>query len=84
MDYDPYKVHKKMSNSDEFDNHTLATASTSAATSSYSMTDDVSEASDIGMEDITSPRDYAVDATPYTGHSFTAGKETFTIDTRYT
>ena len=83
MDHDPYKVHKKLSNSDEFDNHTLATASTSAATSSYSMTDDVSEASDIGMEDLTSPRNFAVDVTPYTGHSFTAGKETFTIDTRY-
>lgn len=87
MDHDPYNVQKKMSNSDEFDNHTLSTASTSAATSSYSMTDDASEASEIGMEVSMSPREFvnedAVDATPFTGHSFTAGKETFNIDTRY-
>jgi tRNA A-37 threonylcarbamoyl transferase component Bud32 len=86
-DHDPYNVQKKMSNSDEFDNHTLSTASTSAATSSYSMTDDASEASEIGMEVSMSPREFvnedAVDATPFTHHSFTAGKEIFSIDTRY-
>ena len=87
MENDPYKVQKKMSNSDEFDNHTLATASTSAATSSYSMTDDVSEASELGMEVTMSLRDFAIEdavsSTPYVGHSFKAGKETFTVDTRY-
>mmetsp|Transcript_29069 Transcript_29069/g.48028 ORF Transcript_29069/g.48028 Transcript_29069/m.48028 type:complete len:545 (+) Transcript_29069:643-2277(+) len=39
---------------DDMDVHTLATASTSAATSSYSMTDDASDASEVGMEVVMS------------------------------
>lgn len=70
---------------DENDIHTLGTASTTAASASYSMTDDTSETSE-GMEIVMPETDETIKdnaAIPYTTHSFKAGKETFTIDTRY-
>jgi hypothetical protein len=84
--------HKPSSGSnDEMDVHTLATASTAAATTSYSMTDDASEASEVGMEVIMSSKhsglEHHVSSTykqaQYATHTFKAGKETFTLDERY-
>mmetsp|Transcript_18451 Transcript_18451/g.27342 ORF Transcript_18451/g.27342 Transcript_18451/m.27342 type:complete len:472 (-) Transcript_18451:170-1585(-) len=74
-----YKQGMKAPSNDETDIHTLGTASTAAASASYSMTDDTSETSE-GMEIVMPETD---DTSPYTTHSFNAGKETFTIDTRY-
>lgn len=73
---------KMGASNDEMDMHTLATASTSAATMSGSygsMADDASEVSEAGME-VVMASDEAEEVS-YT--SFKAGKETFTIDTRY-
>jgi mitogen-activated protein kinase 1/3 len=68
------------SSNDEMDMHTLATASTSAATLSYgSMADDASEVSEAGMEVVMASEE----SEQVTFTSFKAGKETFTIDTRY-
>jgi hypothetical protein len=93
--YHPQKPHSKHvsggNSHDEMDMHTLGTASTSAATTSYSMTDDASEASESGMEVImtcvgessfTTPT-VTRSTTAVTMHSFKAGKETFTIPDRY-
>lgn len=74
--YNPQKISHKGISHDEMDVHTLGTASTAAATSSYSMTDDASYASEAGMEVVISDRLCPT-------YSFKAGKETFTIDTRY-
>jgi mitogen-activated protein kinase 1/3 len=83
MNYDDvYNSNKvasqKGASHDELDIHTLATSSTTAATSSCSMADDASYASEIGMEVVMASSDRS-----YATHSFKAGKETFTIDTRY-
>lgn len=73
---------------DEQDHHTLATASTTAATISYS-TDysPSSEASEAGMEIVMSAKDtVSGDEGPrpiYSYHSFKAGSHTFTVDARY-
>lgn len=77
--YNPQKISQNRSSHDEMDVHTLGTASTMAATSSYSMADDASYASEIGMEVVMSGTER-----PCELHSFKAGKETFTIDKRYT
>jgi mitogen-activated protein kinase 1/3 len=77
---------------DDHDHHTLATASTTAATISYS-TDysPSSEASEAGMEIVISSKDAmsddeglrAVPRAVYSFHSFKAGSHTFTVDSRY-
>lgn len=96
--------HKK-TKSEDFDQHTLATATTASATISYS-TDQGDDASEMGMEVIMSSgsNDHhamgngsatlslghgqglvTLAATePYSSHTFTAGKHTFTVDRRYT
>lgn len=80
--YNVCKPGKGMSH-DDADNHTLSTASTAAATNSYSMADDTSEVSEAGMEVVMSTQDIAREVPTFTTHSFKAGKETFTLDTRY-
>jgi tRNA A-37 threonylcarbamoyl transferase component Bud32 len=81
-------------NSDlDYDGHTLATATTASATISYS-TDQGDDVSEAGMEVIMGKNDSAdheIDGRmmvtrsdkAYVSHSFTAGKNTFTVDTRY-
>ena len=70
----------------DHDHHTFVTATTASATLSYSdeVNSDVSEA---GMEVVMSSKDSMMeDASPveeYKTHSFAAGKQTFTVDTRY-
>ncbi|KAI2513372.1 protein tyrosine kinase [Fragilaria crotonensis] len=76
--YNPQKIAHKGTSHDEMDVHTLATASTAAATSSYSMADDASYSSDLGMDVVMEASDRQCET-----HSFKAGKETFTIDKRY-
>jgi len=81
---DPFSKSKIM-NEDDMEIKTLATASTSAATqASYSMTDEASDASEVGMEVVMSRSDESVmenEAIAFS--SFKAGKETFTVDSRY-
>ena len=76
--YNPQKISHRGNSHDEMDVHTLGTASTAAATSSYSMTDDASYASEVGMEVVMTSSDRLCPT-----YSFKAGKETFTIDKRY-
>jgi mitogen-activated protein kinase 1/3 len=74
---------------DEHDHHTLATASTTAATISYSTDYSASsDASEVGMEIMISSSTDAMseDEKPmqtYSFHSFKAGNHTFTVDSRY-
>lgn len=81
--YNPAKQSKSEGSHDDMDAHTLATASTAAATSSYSMTDDHSEVSEAGMEIVMKNSTEDIVTKPYSSHKFKAGKETFTVDTRY-
>lgn len=85
MNYQPQKHSQRGGSHDDMDVHTLATASTAAATSSYSMADDASDASEVGMEVVMTGNTIFDHSTQlaYSTHSFKAGKETFTIDTRY-
>ena len=82
---------------DETDHHTTATASTAAATHSYSIDDgSTGRVSESGTEVVHMPprtigaNGYgphggaaARQTTPYNAHSFKAGNQTFTVDTKY-
>lgn len=82
---------------DETDHHTTATASTAAATHSYSIDDgSTGRVSESGTEVVHMPprtigaSGYgphggaaARQSTPYNAHSFKAGNQTFTVDTKY-
>lgn len=71
----------------DHDHHTFATATTASGTISYSASEAHSDVSEAGMEVVMSSTDSEMkDASPveeYTSHSFPAGKNTFTVDTRY-
>jgi mitogen-activated protein kinase 1/3 len=88
--YDPTvtKSSSKAMSVDEHDHHTLATASTTAATISYSTDYSEADASEVGMEILISSSKDSMsedDQTmpTYSFHSFKAGNHTFTVDTRY-
>ena len=93
--YDRYeptvsKTSSRAMSVDEHDHHTYATASTTAATISYSTDCSASsDASEAGMEImISSSKDTTMseDDEPlptYSFHSFKAGSHTFTVDARY-
>jgi tRNA A-37 threonylcarbamoyl transferase component Bud32 len=76
----------------DHDQHTLATATTASATISYS-TDQGDDVSEMGMEVIMSnsvdinatqsSNSVSIPEEPYVSHSFPAGKNTFTVDVRY-
>ena len=75
---------------DESDHHTTTTASTAAATHSYSIDDGSTGVSENGTEIVMPPRTIgmansgdAAQYTPYNAHSFKAGNQTFTVDTKY-
>lgn len=78
------KPTKTASHDSDHDHHTFATATTASATVSFSENEheDVSEG---GMEVVVSSKDSEMEdvAEEYTAHSFPAGKNTFTLDTRY-
>jgi mitogen-activated protein kinase 1/3 len=76
---------KPKSTRDEYEHDTLATASTAAATISYSTDEVNSDVSEAGMEVVVASKDSMMeDVSPsYTSHSFLAGKHSFTVDTRY-
>merc|ERR1719162_420340 len=83
-------VSRDSSSRDEYDHdhHTFATATTASATISFSTSEVNSIASEAGMEVVMSSKDSELmdDACPaeeYKTHSFPAGKQTFTIDRRY-
>jgi tRNA A-37 threonylcarbamoyl transferase component Bud32 len=71
----------------DHDHHTLATATTASATISFSTDDVNSDVSEAGMEVVMSSKDSEMEdvspAEEYTTHAFAAGKNTFTVDTRY-
>lgn len=77
----------------EWDHHTLATATTASATTSYSTDQgDASDVSEAGMEVIMAKNSSEEEnmlivrkssREPYVSHSFPAGKNTFTVDVRY-
>lgn len=78
------------SSRDEYDHdhHTFATATTASATISFSASEVNSIASEAGMEVVMSSKDSEImeDTSPveeYKTHSFPAGKQTFTVDKRY-
>lgn len=82
------KTSSKAMSVDEYDHRTLATASTTAATISYSTDYSASsDASEAGMEImISSSKDAMSDderIPTYSFHSFKAGNHTFTVDARY-
>lgn len=83
------KSSSKAMSIDEYDHRTLATASTTAATISYSTDYSAasSDASEVGMEIMISSSKEAMsedEALPtYSFHSFKAGSHTFTVDARY-
>ena len=89
----PSKSSKNVSHDgsrDEYDHdhHTFATATTAAETISFSASEVNSIASEAGMEVIMSSKDSEImeEASPvqeYKTHSFPAGKQTFTVDRRY-
>lgn len=92
--YDRYeptvsKTSSKAMSVDEHDQHTIVTASTTAATISYSTDYSASsDASEVGMEIVISSSKDAMseDDEPLptcSFHSFKAGSHTFTVDTRY-
>lgn len=79
---------KSTMSGDENDQHTAATASTTANTqTSYSLDDSSTVVSEHGTEVIMSSKDGSIDVrrrrTPYAAHSFKAGSHTFTVDTKY-
>jgi tRNA A-37 threonylcarbamoyl transferase component Bud32 len=80
----PHGITKTASHDSDHDHHTFATATTASATVSFSENEheDVSEA---GMEVLVSSKDSEMEdvTEEYTTHSFAAGKNTFTVDTRY-
>jgi tRNA A-37 threonylcarbamoyl transferase component Bud32 len=88
------KHHRSATSPYEYDHHTLATATTSSATISYS-TDQGDDVSEAGMEVVMSSHDReatigdhlishpSAKERAYQSHSFPAGKHTFTLDTRY-
>ncbi len=87
-----FGLNKKVPDEYDHDHHTLATATTTSATISYS-TDQGDDASEVGMEVIMSrggsgegmePTVTSTSGEPYRSHSFPAGKHTFTVDERYT
>lgn len=83
---DTSKTHKGAS--EDMDHHTLATASTTAATISYSAdSPTASDASGTGMEVLmnTSSDEIMDERSPmsYTAHTFKAGTHMFTVDTKY-
>ncbi|GAX10790.1 mitogen-activated protein kinase 1/3 [Fistulifera solaris] len=87
-----FGLNKKLPDEFDHDHHTLATATTTSATISYS-TDQGDDASEVGMEVIMSrggsgeglePTVTSTSGEPYRSHSFPAGKHTFTVDERYT
>jgi len=71
----------------DHDHHTLGTATTASATISYSTDEVNSDESEAGMEVIISSKDSLMEEVSpterYKSHSFQAGKNTFTVDTRY-
>jgi len=78
------------SSRDEYDHdhHTFATATTTSATISFSASDVNSIASEAGMEVVMSSKDMELmektnPVEKYKTHSFPAGKQTFTVDRRY-
>lgn len=79
---------KILGQDNDYDHHTLATATTASATISYSTDQgDSSLASEIGMEVVMSSHDSSETEelqVPYLSYSFPAGKHTFTVDQRYT
>lgn len=82
-----YPSKSKMDTRDDYDHQTFATATTASATISYSADDNNSDVSEAGMEVVMSANDFEMEdvspPTEYKTHSFPAGKNTFTIDTRY-
>jgi tRNA A-37 threonylcarbamoyl transferase component Bud32 len=88
------KFHRSSMYTEEYDHHTLATATTSSATISYS-TDQGDDVSEAGMEVIMSSHEQSgamgdhlishrsTSNQPCRLHSFPAGKHTFTVDERY-
>jgi mitogen-activated protein kinase 1/3 len=74
--------HRKAVSGDTEDHHTIGTAATSYATTSYS-TDQGDDASEMGMEVIMSSTSLRSGNEPYVSHTFPAGKHTFTVDRRY-
>jgi Protein kinase domain len=94
-----HRAPNKKFTSEDYDHHTLATATTASATISYS-TDQGDDASEMGMEVIMSSSSgdqhgnhmigsgklgtSVVSVEPYVSHTFPAGKHTFTVDRRYT
>jgi len=88
--YPQFKTCTGTLSSDEIDMHSMSlrTASTAVASASYSMADDVSETSDGGLEmnlteDLKGLSEIVKKAIPCETHTFKAGKENFTLDTRY-
>ena len=64
---------KQNHSNDDGDNHTLGTASTAAATNSYSMTDDHSELSEVGMEVVMSEKDATSSSSSSSASSSSSG-----------
>ena len=81
----------KAANPDDYDHdhHTFATATTASATISYSADENNSDVSEAGMEVVMSSKSKDSEMEDvsheeeYKTHSFPAGKNTFTLDTRY-
>jgi tRNA A-37 threonylcarbamoyl transferase component Bud32 len=81
------KVGSRDGSRDEYDHHTLSTATTASATISFSNSEVNSVVSEAGMEVVMTSNDSEMECTTpveeYKTHSFPAGKHTFTVDKRY-
>ena len=83
----PSKSSKNSRDEYDHDHHTFATDTTASATISFSASEVNSIASEAGMEVVMSSKDSEMEDTSpveeYKTHSFPAGKQTFTVDRRY-